>query len=469
MRKRNTMLGLVAMSLFAAIAAGCAAESTASDQDVLGQAQQAEHGNVTLRDAAVYDVHWNMGGAHTISDAADFMFVGKTSGTPRRSYMRFDLSPVPAGAVIDSATLRLHGSLGGYSIGVHEAYSQDVVVAHDTDQPGVTYDPAPLATLTVAQGVYNDIDMKGLVQEWVAGTAANDGILLMATDESATGQNRIVATDNADGSRRPELVIAYCYNPVPEVCNGIDDDCDGVIDDDPTDLGACTVGGQQGICSQGQEVCDAGSVLCVQTVAQATETCNGLDDDCDGSVDNVAGLGACTVAGQQGICAQGQEVCNGGVLLCNPTYPTPTQEVCNGLDDDCDGTVDEVCPGCTVDTYGGHSYLFCQNGLYPDEAAQVCANNGMVLTRVNSAAENAWILGHTTEWYCSGIWIGFREFYNTEEFYWYPDGENLQNGYTNWAPNHPANWGPSGIMQYGTGLWYEVPWNDQRPYVCESN
>jgi cysteine-rich repeat protein len=75
-----------------------------------------------------------------------------------------------------------------------------------------------------------------------------------------------------------------------------------------------------------------------------TETCDGVDNDCDGLVD----LGqSCTVSGVDGVCAQGQEVCVGGNFTCEPVRAASAEEVCNnGLDDDCDvatGDQDGAC------------------------------------------------------------------------------------------------------------------------------
>jgi len=92
-----------------------------------------------------------------------------------------------------------------------------------------------------------------------------------------------------------------------ETCNGIDDDCDGSIDEDFADLSnACSVG--VGVCqSFGVKVCDAaqtGTECSVTAGVGTTETCNGLDDDCDGSIDDdfadlgnacSDGLGVCLV------------------------------------------------------------------------------------------------------------------------------------------------------------------------------
>ncbi|MCC6217835.1 MAG: hypothetical protein IT376_23450, partial [Polyangiaceae bacterium] len=136
----------------------------------------------------------------------------------------------------------------------------------------------------------------------------------------------------------------------PEICNGVDDDCDGTADDNPAGVGvAC--GSSVGICDPGVTACVGGALVCQGgTPAGPTELCNGLDDDCNGSVDGMsrtcyagpggtAGVGlcrsgtqACTAVLDSGVEAWG--TCVGQVL--------PATEVCNGLDDDCDGAVDDV-------------------------------------------------------------------------------------------------------------------------------
>ncbi len=79
----------------------------------------------------------------------------------------------------------------------------------------------------------------------------------------------------------------------------------------------------------------------------ATEICNGLDDNCSGAIDegNPGGGQACAAAGQ-GVCAQGVTFCTGGALQCAPTH-APSAEVCDGRDNDCDGQTDEGVVGNT--------------------------------------------------------------------------------------------------------------------------
>lgn len=79
---------------------------------------------------------------------------------------------------------------------------------------------------------------------------------------------------------------SFIYPGAPEICNGMDDDCDGAIDDgNPGGDQDCAVEGQQGLCAEGTSRCDNGQVVCDQTVFPTTEVCDGFDNDCDGVTD----------------------------------------------------------------------------------------------------------------------------------------------------------------------------------------
>src|SRR5207245_711553 len=74
----------------------------------------------------------------------------------------------------------------------------------------------------------------------------------------------------------------------------------------------------------------------------ATEVCNGIDDNCNGQVDegNPGGGLACSVPGKTGACAAGVTACQQGSIVCNQTV-FPTTEVCDGIDNDFNGQTDE--------------------------------------------------------------------------------------------------------------------------------
>jgi hypothetical protein len=155
------------------------------------------------------------------------------------------------------------------------------------------------------------------------------------------------------GTGACQVTVQNCAAGVPqtctpgassaETCNGVDDDCDGTVDDA---LGSTTCG--TGACQVTVQNCVAGAPQTCTPVAPSVETCNGVDDDCDGTSDdgNPGGGAACT-SNLPGVCSAGTTSCQAGGLTCVPNI-SPGTEVCNGLDDDCDGTVDDAQGGCTI-------------------------------------------------------------------------------------------------------------------------
>ncbi len=137
--------------------------------------------------------------------------------------------------------------------------------------------------------------------------------------------------------------------PTIEVCDGLDNDCNGIVDD-VTDGGKIV--GQQccnesdtnlcgkGQCTYGTYACSGNKVECLNAGKSGKEACDSIDNDCNGTVDDIATLGRdCTTLGG---CP--------GKIACDAINNKPLcvadgsagLEVCNGKDDDCDGSIDET-------------------------------------------------------------------------------------------------------------------------------
>lgn len=182
------------------------------------------------------------------------------------------------------------------------------------------------------------------------------------------------------GSNRQWSSCQAATTPVVEVCNNLDDDCDGQTDENL--VRSCLSAGNngctkqqdgsyscKGTCSAGTQSCSQGKWSNCSDTAPKVEICgNAKDDDCDGQTDETctctpgtkrecypSALAGCTeVQGTDTYrcalpCKTGTQTCssNGQWGTCSGAI-VPTQETCNGKDDDCDGNVDNNA-GCNTE------------------------------------------------------------------------------------------------------------------------
>ncbi len=223
---------------------------------------------------------------------------------------------------------------------------------------------SPAGTET-CDGLDNDCD----------GTADEDGATLWYADADGDGYGDI-GSSTASCTAPAGYVATYsdCDDTVastspaaPETCDGIDNDCDGSIDEtgslsffadaDGDGYGdpAVVVGG----CSApsgyvaNDDDCDD---LLSDVNPLGTETCDGVDEDCDGTADDGAGStwyydgdgdGYGATSPTSIACTQpaGYADNDDDCLDSSSSYSPAAAEVCDdGLDQDCDGTADDDCP-----------------------------------------------------------------------------------------------------------------------------
>ncbi len=249
----------------------------------------------------------------------------------------------------------------------------------------------------------------------------------------------------------------WCTTPIPEVCNGMDDDCDGIIDngvlnacggcapvplvetcDDGLDNDcngiiddgcpecyqgqACYPGPPEtagiGACLWGTRSCDgefwdacAGFVLPTPELCGTDGSGNGIDEDCDGMVDE----GCICPEGATQYCGDGAGECTYGLRTCSANVWGPCEggtgpftEVCDGLDNNCDGLVDEgllnACGTC-----GDSCYLLPMDPTtqgVPDDGIDIITagdpenptgRDGITLAQGSFVPPYLWAANHTDQ------------------------------------------------------------------------
>lgn len=222
---RSVLLGLVLLLLLLA----CGAAALADE--------------VTLEPAADATLYEDASG-DAANGAGDYLFAGMTAEpTVRRALLRFDLTSIPPGSIVDSVELTLTMSrsiVGEENVALHRATTAwsegpsdalgpegvgapaqagDVTWLHtDYDTtfwttPGGDFEPTASAARGVANvGTYTWGSTPGLVadvQSWVDGTRPNHGWMLVGYEASAPTAKRFDSRENPDPGSRPALRVVF--------------------------------------------------------------------------------------------------------------------------------------------------------------------------------------------------------------------------------------------------------------------
>jgi hypothetical protein len=183
---------------------------------------------------------------------------------------------------------------------------------------GIAQQCDPLAGISLEEcdGLDNDCD--GLTDEDLGWTKCGTGVCEHTVPNCVNGEPQ--ECDPLAGAG-------------PESCDGFDNDCDGQLDED---LGS--VGCGAGACWHTVPACVGGvEVVCNPFEGAQPESCDGVDNDCDSDEDEGLGTTSCGV----GQCLHEVDYCvDGKVQACNQ-FEGAAPETCDGEDNDCDGLIDE--------------------------------------------------------------------------------------------------------------------------------
>jgi len=239
--------------------------------------------------------------------------------------------------------------------------------------------------------------------------SAGSGVVCNAANATGTAEKCNGLDDDCDGQIDEGLTNCQPVPCQPEICNGKDDDCDSLVDEG---IPSIPCGKDIGECKPGTTKCTGGKMVCAGGTGPTAEQCNGLDDDCDGARDGMSEqcysftTGCVPKASGSGYDCTG--FCQPGVRICTATQVAgswtgvwgscqgdvgPGKEVCNGLDDDCDGTIDEdaECPGgsqcvngactnpCSSGEFGCPTGQYCKDGwCIPDPCNPKTCPSGQI-------------------------------------------------------------------------------------------
>ena len=169
------------------------------------------------------------------------------------------------------------------------------------------------------------------------------------TIRAASGSDALIDFTSDSGMCVIERNDAQLYPP--ESCDGLDNDCDGLADEAVTfETRSCQEPWTADCERSGLKTCIAGEVVC--SISDLPDACNGLDEDCDGNVDEDAECVSCSATNP---CGDGLHCLDETCVDCLDSTHCPGSLICRN----------NVCQSCQGDADCGDNLLCSDSGGGP--------------------------------------------------------------------------------------------------------
>ncbi len=187
--------------------------------------------NIDVSLQAFEDTYLSQAATGTNYGSCNRLYTGLSSSSRARSLVIFNLSSIPAGSTIISANLVMTKTGGSNStatnIGVHRVtnpWTENTGSCSGRSRPanwnqrmtstnwttaGGDFSSTAESTISVSTNATYTWNVKNLVQAWVNGTFANNGLMLKRTTEGSSNQKYFASSEATTASQRPRLEIVY--------------------------------------------------------------------------------------------------------------------------------------------------------------------------------------------------------------------------------------------------------------------